>query len=892
MRADVAAVAAPQLIGRERELDELDRRLTTHRLITVVGPGGVGKTVLALRASEDAAARFSSGVHHIDLTRASTADAVAETIAAQLGVQSWDAALVWLTGRAALVVVDNCEHVLTAAAAAISTLLQTVRTTSVLATSRSPLELPGESVVALAPLRVPAEFDGDPSASPACQLFLDRASHAGSTIRPDDIGSIAALCRRLDGLPLAIEIAAARTRTLSLSEIASRLGAGIDVLERPRFRGPTRHRSVADTIGWSYSLLEPSAAELLDLLAVFAGPFTAHDARRVTAGAIDDDTFGLRLDELVELSLVVADTGTAHATYWLLDAVRRFALTRLETTNRRDEAFDRFADHAVALAVEALEMGVSSWDRLLPHLHASFDTLLEALRWCVDHDDRPERALTVCAVLWPVGRYAQTLEPVRQVFARWPDERTPGAAAAAVTLAYCESTDGSPRRAAEIAETHIDTVKEPSLAGAMLHRVLGHARLVLGDPGGALVAFQQGREVADALGLVEASIDLAVSEAEIEAHLGNVERALVILETARRDAAASRSTVTDAAAAAVEAWVLVTRDGTAARPAVLQALEAAREIDHHGAVIANLRSLLHVDLLDDDLPAAVAAVRAWFDAVVSWGLTSDARNLVGAAALVAHRVGHDSWRRLAATHRIMPIELLPSDPATPLFSLPDVDAEPLPRSERLFAVSTSLLAVEALLADRRSGTAEPDRPDMSDGAGPSMRLAGDVWEVRFDDRTTTVRTSKGLADIARLLSAPGREVHCLDLMGASVEQHSTGEVIDGTARRRYEHRIRELQQTVEEAEADNDYLRAERAQVELDAVVEHLTAALGRGGRTRRSGDSADRARSAVTQRVRAAIRQLAASHPELGRHLQASIRTGTYCTYRPERTTTWEITQ
>lgn len=129
-------------------------------------------------------------------------------------------------------------------------------------------------------------------------------------------------------------------------------------------------------------------------------------------------------------------------------------------------------------------------------------------------------------------------------------------------------------------------------------------------------------------------------------------------------------------------------------------------------------------------------------------------------------------------------------------------------------------------------------------------------------------------------------------MGASVEQHWTGEVVDATARRQYEDRIRELEETVEEAETENDYVRAERVQVELDAVVEHLASALGHGGRTRRAGDSAERVRSPVTQRVRAAIRQLAASHPELGSQPRASITTGIYRSYRLERTTTWNITQ
>jgi plasmid stabilization system protein ParE len=167
---------------------------------------------------------------------------------------------------------------------------------------------------------------------------------------------------------------------------------------------------------------------------------------------------------------------------------------------------------------------------------------------------------------------------------------------------------------------------------------------------------------------------------------------------------------------------------------------------------------------------------------------------------------------------------------------------------------------------------------------------GGYWEIDFAGRTAHAKASKGLADIAKLLAVPGREIHCLELMGAAVEQGSTGDVLDGEARRAYEHRIRDLQEDIDAAEADHDLARAERAQVELDTLIEHLAAALGLGGRSRSSGGSAERARSAVTQRIRTTIRRLAADHPELGRHLEASIITGTYCSYRPEHPVTWDV--
>jgi hypothetical protein len=151
-----------------------------------------------------------------------------------------------------------------------------------------------------------------------------------------------------------------------------------------------------------------------------------------------------------------------------------------------------------------------------------------------------------------------------------------------------------------------------------------------------------------------------------------------------------------------------------------------------------------------------------------------------------------------------------------------------------------------------------------------------------------LKHTKGMEDLARLLGQPGRELHCVELAGAGAEQATTGEVIDAVARRRYEDRIRELQADLDEAEARHDRARAERAQVELDALVDHLTAALGLDGRARRPGSTTERARSAVTQRVRGTVRRIAAEHPDLGRHLDVSVVTGTFCCYRPERPVRW----
>jgi hypothetical protein len=173
--------------------------------------------------------------------------------------------------------------------------------------------------------------------------------------------------------------------------------------------------------------------------------------------------------------------------------------------------------------------------------------------------------------------------------------------------------------------------------------------------------------------------------------------------------------------------------------------------------------------------------------------------------------------------------------------------------------------------------------------GRFVRL-GDRWDVTYAGVSSSLSSTKGLEDLAELLGRPHREIHCVELVGAMVETASTGEVIDTRARREYEQRIRELHADVDEAEANNDAARAERAQTELDAIVDHLTAALGLGSKTRRQAGTAERARSTITHRVRSAMRRLAQVNPPLGRHLENSITTGTYCCYRPEQHIEWQI--
>ncbi len=369
-----------------------------NRLVTVVGPGGVGKTALARAAAERLASRYAMGVRVVDLTHVDDEAVVPGTIADHLGFDSFDALLSSPNDRPVLLLVDNCEHLLDAVAAAVVQVLGACNQPTVIATSRAPLEVPGESIVSLAPLPVP-HGDGDPRACPAVQLLLERCRDTGANVDDEDLPVVVDLCRRLDGLPLTIEIAAARTRTMGLAEIAARLADSVDVLDRPRFRGDPRHRSVADTIRWSYDLLAPQQAQLLEQLGVFAGPFTAASARAIVphdrAGTVDAD-----LEELVNVSLVVVDAGGPETHYRLLDTVRRFMLDQLRRHDTLAATYDRFVDHVVEAVQRTVAGSAATWrPSVVAELVAKFHDIAEALRWCIAHDTSPKRAYRLCAIL-------------------------------------------------------------------------------------------------------------------------------------------------------------------------------------------------------------------------------------------------------------------------------------------------------------------------------------------------------------------------------------------------------------------------------------------------------------------------------------------------------------
>jgi predicted ATPase/tetratricopeptide (TPR) repeat protein len=885
-----------ELFGRESELALVTERLADRRMVTLIGPGGIGKTRLARAAAAAVEDRFAQGTHVVDLTRVSSAEAVRESLAGQLGYTSFGSMLDAPTDETVLLLVDNCEHVVDAVAEALDELLEACLAPTVLATSRTALEIPGETVVPIGPLGLPPAGTVE---APAVALFLARAADAGAVIEPDD--AVAELCRRLDGVPLAIELAAARTRSMAPAEVLARLAGGLDVLDRPRRRSARRHQSLRAAIGWSHELLDPDEQAFFEDLGVFAGPFTADLAHAVagrpgTGLAATQDLF----DGLVAASMVVADTSGPSTRYRELETLRSFALARLEESGRRRAVEVRFVDHVVDRVAQIVGLGSGSFSSTaLNEMVELYDNVASAVRWCLVHDDTPDRVMLLTAALWLVVHHShldEIGELAEQVVARWGDVGHPMGPDVAATAATARYMHGDHEAAVALATEALARADESPFGAITLPRTLGQSRRAVGEADEAIAWFERTADEARRIGISALAVESDTARAQVLADLGRTDDALALVRAAGAEAEADGSDIGVAWSRAIEGSILLRVDVDRARDVLVEAGERCDEIAYVAGSLNVRRSLALAGLLADDLPAAATAALDLLDHILARGSTYGLRMVLDTAAPLLVRAGRpEPASDLAATALALPVmsitasvghELLPLDPGDGTV-LTVRDAILLTRAE-LAPIAGGEVFVDAA-PPRGARHLVSSAPAVDHRAG-TFRVAGAVWEVGLGGDVTSVKGTKGMADLARLLARPGTEVHCLELVGAGVEEGSTGEVLDETARRAYEQRLRDLQAELDEADAHHDVGRSERAQAEMDALVDQLTSALGLAGRARRTGSTVERARSTVTQRVRSTIRRVEAAHPRLGRHLRASIRTGTFCSYVPEEPVDWDL--
>jgi predicted ATPase len=381
--------ATSSFIGRRRELQELETLIRRGRLVTLAGTGGAGKTRLALELAATVQQSFADGAALVELASVSDPGLVGDAVAAALDVRALPGQGVteglagFLAARELLLVLDNCEHVLAASASLAEALLRSAPGLTVLTTTREPLRLPGEVV-----FRVPSLAIPDPDQLPplselgeleAVRLFVERAAAVapGFSLTNENAADVARICFRLDGLPLAVELAAGRVGGLGPAAIAERLDDRFRLLRAGAGAAPTRQQTLAATLRWSHDLLEPTERVLFRRLAVFAGGFELGAAEAVCAGdELELDEIADVLGRLVEKSLVSADERGADRRYRLLETVRLYAEEQLLQAGEERPFALRQAQWAVALA-EA-EADLPALDREAANLRVALDTLLEA----------------------------------------------------------------------------------------------------------------------------------------------------------------------------------------------------------------------------------------------------------------------------------------------------------------------------------------------------------------------------------------------------------------------------------------------------------------------------------------------------------------------------------
>lgn len=427
-------------IGRRRELTEVRRLLAANRLVTLLGMGGIGKSRLSVQLGAEVLDDYPDGVWLIELAPVTDPQLVPQAVASVLGIKEepgaslLDALLKFTRDRTLLIILDNCEHLVHACAEVAKRLLQAGPGVKILATSRDALQIAGETVFQLAPLAAPdprTQAAADALAqSDAVRLFVERAGAAQPAFRltADNAQAVATICHQLDGIPLALELAAARTRALPVEAIAARLNDRFRLLASGDRTVLPRQRTLRALIDWSYDLLAPPERTLFQRLAVFAGGWTLEAAEAVGAGgAIEAADVLELLARLVEKSLVIADIESGR--YRMLETVRQYALERLREAGDEEATRTRHLERCVHLAEQAFpELAGPQQGLWLRRLDEDRDNLLAAIAFSGDADARAAAGFRLVYALRPywINRGLLTLgHQVTSAVLGWPALQAP-----------------------------------------------------------------------------------------------------------------------------------------------------------------------------------------------------------------------------------------------------------------------------------------------------------------------------------------------------------------------------------------------------------------------------------------------------------------------------------
>jgi predicted ATPase/DNA-binding NarL/FixJ family response regulator len=400
---------ATSFIGRRRELAELRKKMASARVVSLVGPGGVGKTRLAIRAATDLGRRFLNGAWLVELAEVRDSALVANATMAALDLRDQAAteplALLrsYLADKELLLVLDNCEHLVEAVAELVNDLVRAAPGVRVIATSREPLDVPGEHVLPIPPLELPIAGQGKLAQNEAVSLFVERAAAATGTfeLTSSNQAAVADVCRRLDGLPLAIELAAVRTRALSVEQILERLSDRFSLLVGGGNAALPRHQTLQTAIEWSHDLLSTAERTLLRRLCVFAGRFMLEDVEGICAS--DELPAASVLDSLsslVDRSLVIKEDARGLACYRLHETMRDYAVVKLRQAGEDEALGERCTEYYVLKCGATGPPGRYRLAEWLGWIELEIDNVRAIMRHCLARGDYARGVDLVASLGW------------------------------------------------------------------------------------------------------------------------------------------------------------------------------------------------------------------------------------------------------------------------------------------------------------------------------------------------------------------------------------------------------------------------------------------------------------------------------------------------------------
>ena len=595
-------------VGRRHELAELRKRLASARLVSLVGPGGVGKTRLALRIGTDLGRGFADGAWWVELAEVREDALVpnAAVTALDLRDQSTTKPLEILVNnlrdKRLLLLVDNCEHVLGAAARLVHEVLRAAPEVRVIATSREPLTVPGEHVVPVRPLELPSAGGTEPLSqirqNEAVLLFTERAAAASGTfeLTGSNQAAVVDLCRRLDGLPLAIELAAVRTRVLTPEQILDRLSDRFALLTGGGRAALPRHQTLRTTIDWSYDLLTAGEQELLRRLCVFAGRFTLEDVASVCA--FDEASATKVFDtmsSLVEKSLVTTEVDRALACHRLHETMREYATLKLRDAREEELLLERCLEYYRTTCLQSADQARYRLVEWLAWADLEIDNIRAVLHQCVARGDFA-RGLDIAASMKYYWITHGTTESVR-----WLDQLLASGAGPPPTrvrayylrgwlsLLQGDHTAALPWIARAVAAAR-ETQQLPQLSE--LQSITAIAQSVAGDLEAARRHLDEAEAITQDLHDPAATIELLQSRAVLAFFKGDIEAASAAsMEGVRLTRDAGDLYQLEAMLRNLGMVGMIGGDIEAARSGFAEALRVARQIDNRLAQFYGLAAL-------------------------------------------------------------------------------------------------------------------------------------------------------------------------------------------------------------------------------------------------------------------------------------------------------------